>query len=125
MSGQQLKELFEKNNWNQKEIAAALRISPQSVTSWFKYKNVSSTILENLCDILDLKINDLYTNTKYEMISLINQEKTEENRNQEALTALIDQLEEKDRQLHAKDVQIDNLMALLAAQRGVKVREAV
>lgn len=67
MTGQDLKARFKKLGVTQADIAKQLGITTPSVAAWFKYQNVSTKILEDLCDILDLKINDFYLDTKYAM----------------------------------------------------------
>lgn len=65
MTGEQLKKRVKATGFAQKQLAEALNVTPQTVTSMFSANDVRSSTLERLCDVLGVKINFFYEGTEY------------------------------------------------------------
>lgn len=63
MSGEQLKRILKKMQVKTKLLAEKMHVSPQNISDIYKRKNIGSDKLEEICRVLDIKINDLYKET--------------------------------------------------------------
>ena len=68
MTGIELKKKLRHTGKTQTEIASLLGVSLGAFNSSLQVKNVSTTALERLCDVLDLKMNYFYEGTKYGIV---------------------------------------------------------
>lgn len=77
MTGKELKNILSNFGLKNTEIAKKLNKTPQTIQGWFNYQNVNTSILEEICDVYNMKINDFYIGTKYAVIEQNTNEKAE------------------------------------------------
>ena len=65
MSGKELRELLASNGILQKDLAKALNITPGSFSQFLKAKDIKTSLLESLCEVLNVKMDFFYKGTKY------------------------------------------------------------
>lgn len=65
MSGQELKITLKKTGISQSEIAKRLGVTPQTVSAYFMTREVSTSLLERLCGVLDVPMSYFYDGGEY------------------------------------------------------------
>ncbi len=65
MSGEQLKPILTQTGISQKELAEKIGIHPQGWAKIFKSPDIKTGLLEDLCRVLDKKIDFFYQGTDY------------------------------------------------------------
>lgn len=88
MTGVELKNKIQEFGIKKADIAARLSVSPQSISSWFTYKKVSTGILEDLCRLYEKKINDFYKGTPYAIIDEVELMKVENDNKNNSTTSI-------------------------------------
>ena len=119
MTGEEFKIIYKRMGFKTSKVSKALNITPQSVGSWFTYKNISTDILEKLCSISEYKINDFYKDTEYEYVpeelsrEYLTDEELKSRSNSELYKIVTDLRKELREEINSKvALQVDN--ALLA-----------
>ena len=65
MSGKELRELLASNGILQKDIAKALNITPGAFSQFLRAKDIKTSLLESICEVLNVKMDFFYKGTKY------------------------------------------------------------
>ena len=65
MTGAELKSILARNGLQQKDIADMLNMSQQNLSNSLKIKDVTTGLLEQHCEILNVDITFFYRDTKY------------------------------------------------------------
>lgn len=65
MSGKELRELLASNGILQKDIAKALNITPGGFSQQLMAKDIKTSLLESICEVLNVKMDFFYGGTKY------------------------------------------------------------
>lgn len=65
MSGKELRELLASNGILQKDIAKALNITPGAFNQFLRAKDIKTSLLESICEVLNVKMDFFYKGTKY------------------------------------------------------------
>lgn len=65
MSGKELRELLASNGILQKDIAKALNITPGAFSQFLMAKDIKTSLLESICEVLNVKMDFFYKGTKY------------------------------------------------------------
>lgn len=115
MNGNILKNFWKESGLTQKELAVRLGISQSALTQQFNSNDVRTGTVENFCDILNLKINDLYKGTPYysETVPQI----VVPGNNDSIIKWLQDKIDEKDHIIKEKDDKIGELIDIIRNEK--------
>ena len=110
MDGERIKYEIKKKGYTIKRIAEELNQSQQNLSAKLNSDDVSSGLIEKICDIIGVKMSELYSDG--DIISAVNNS-TATKGNQSCGPRLLDILDARDKQNEKSQEQIDRLIAII------------
>ena len=110
MDGERIKYEIKKKGYTIKRIAEELNQSQQNLSAKLNSDDVSSGLIEKICDIIGVKMSELYSDG--DIISAVNNS-TAIKGNQSCDPRLLDILDARDKQNEKSQEQIDRLIAII------------
>jgi len=110
MDGERIKYEIKKKGYTIKRIAEELNQSQQNLSAKLNSDDVSSGLIEKICDIIGVKMSELYSDG--DIISAVNNS-TAIKGNQSCDPRLLDIIDARDKQNEKSQEQIDRLIAII------------
>ncbi len=110
MDGERIKYEIKKKGYTIKRIAEELKQSQQNLSAKLNTDDVSSGLIEKICDIIGVKMSELYSDG--DIISAVNNS-TAIKGNQSCDPRLLDIIQARDKQNEKSQEQIDRLIAII------------
>lgn len=110
MDGERIKYEIKKRGYTIKRIAKELNTSQQNLSAKLNADDISSGLIEQICEIIGVRMSDLYSDG--DIISAINNS-TAIKGNQSCDTRLLDIIQARDKQNEKSQEQIDRLIAII------------
>ncbi len=110
MDGERIKYEIKKKGYTIKRIAEELNQSQQNLSAKLNSDDVSSGLIEKICDIIGVKMSELYSDG--DIISAVNNS-TAIKGNQSCDPRLLDIIQARDKQNEKSQEQIDRLIAII------------
>lgn len=96
MTGEKIKKIIIQEGYSITDIAKKLGISQQNLSSKLGTDSVKTGILEEICAVMNMKINDFYIDTPYGVKTT---ETIEGDNATEIIKRLLDKLEQKEKEI--------------------------
>ncbi len=110
MDGERIKYEIKKKGYTIKRIAEELNQSQQNLSAKLNSDDVSSGLIEKICDIIGVKMSELYSDG--DIISAVNNS-TAIKGNQSCDPRLLDIIDARDKQNEKSQEQIDRLLTII------------
>lgn len=110
MDGERIKYEIKKRGYTIKRIAKELNTSQQNLSAKLNADDISSGLIEQICEIIGVRMSDLYSDG--DIISAINNS-TAIKGNQSCDPRLLDIIQARDKQNEKSQEQIDRLIAII------------
>ena len=110
MDGERIKYEIKKKGYTIKRIAEELNQSQQNLSAKLNSDDVSSGLIEKICDIIGVKMSELYSDG--DIISAVNNS-TAIKGNQSCDPRLLDIIDARDKQNEKSQEQIDRLHTII------------
>jgi len=110
MDGERIKYEIKKRGYTIKRIAKELNTSQQNLSAKLNADDISSGLIEQICEIIGVRMSDLYSDG--DIISAFNNS-TAIKGNQSCDPRLLDIIQARDKQNEKSQEQIDRLIAII------------
>ena len=110
MDGERIKYEIKKRGYTIKRIAKELNTSQQNLSAKLNADDISSGLIEQICEIIGVRMSDLYSDG--DIISAVNNS-TAIKGNQSCDPRLLDIIQARDKQNEKSQEQIDRLLTII------------